>query len=194
MQLPTNTELNILSPDEVEDGWILLFDGATLNGWEPESPGSWKVEDGTLTVNVGPSAGGMLRTTTTYSDFSMTIDFWTEKHDSNSGVFIRCTPSASGTEGPTCYEVNISDASHAFPTGSLVNVQSTLPDFRADTSTKWNTLEITASGNHFLVKLNGRTTVNARDEKLTAGTIALQARGTDLLRFRNIKLRPLTGP
>jgi 3-keto-disaccharide hydrolase len=40
-----------------------------------------------------------------------------------------------------------------------------------------------------VVLLNGRKTVDTHDDKLSAGTIALQASGSGLLRFRNIKIR-----
>jgi hypothetical protein len=44
------------------------------------------------------------------------------------------------------------------------------------------------------VTLNGKTTADAQDQKLTAGTIALQEGGRGefgLVRFRNVKVRPL---
>jgi len=47
-------EINHLSEEEISQGWKLLFDGETLNGWhtynKPGQIGSkWKVEDGLLT-------------------------------------------------------------------------------------------------------------------------------------------------
>ena len=49
-----STNLNSLSEEEMAQGWKLLFDGETLNGWhtynKPGKIGSkWKVEDGLLT-------------------------------------------------------------------------------------------------------------------------------------------------
>ncbi|HEU5319652.1 MAG TPA: DUF1080 domain-containing protein, partial [Methylomirabilota bacterium] len=60
-----------------------------------------------------------------------------------------------------------------------------------DTAGRWNTFEITADGTRLVVKLNGRTAVDARDGKLTSGTIALQAFGTGQIQFRNIRIRPI---
>jgi hypothetical protein len=182
---------NSVTPAEKAQGWISLFDGRTMTGWQPVGDAPWMVDNGTLSVTIVPPVHGDLMTTATYTDFELKVEFWTEKKNSNSGVYLRCTPSAGGKW--TWYEVNISDASDAFPTGSLVGVQSTLPDFRADTSGKWNTMEMTAEGTHFIVKLNGRTTVDGHDSKLTSGPIGLQGGGSGLLRFRNIKVRPITG-
>src|SRR5437667_12014242 len=47
---------NALTRKESADGWMLLFDGKSLNGWEPHVGGDWKVEDGAL-VCPGTTAG-----------------------------------------------------------------------------------------------------------------------------------------
>ena len=39
---------NALTRKESADGWMLLFDGKSLNGWEPHVGGDWIVEDGAL--------------------------------------------------------------------------------------------------------------------------------------------------
>jgi hypothetical protein len=48
----TSTKLNTLTSKEQADGWKLLFDGTTKNGWHVysnKSDGSaWKVTDGAL--------------------------------------------------------------------------------------------------------------------------------------------------
>jgi hypothetical protein len=180
---------NALTPAETAQGWRLLFDGRTLDGWQPDPKAVWRVEDGTLAITVDANNHGDLRRSETLTDFQLKVDFWTEKHNSNSGVYLRCTPAPASPGGRACYELNISDASDAFPTGSIVNVQSTLPDFRADAAGHWNTLDVTVEGNHFVVLLNGRKTVDTHDDKLSEGTIGLQGGGSGLLRFRNLKLR-----
>lgn len=178
---------NALSPSESAAGWILLFDGSTLSGWSPMGESNWKIEDGTITATTG---AGFLATSRTFGNFEFKTDFWADKMV-NSGVFIRCGAAAPGA--PACYEANIFDAHEAWPTGSINNVASVNPN-RLTTTEKWNTLEITADGSHLMVKVNGKTTVDARDERLTSGTIRLQEGGANafgLIRFRNVKIRPL---
>ena len=43
-------ELNKLTPQEVADGWVLLFDGETTFGWSPATAANWAVADGVISV------------------------------------------------------------------------------------------------------------------------------------------------
>lgn len=178
---------NTLTPGESKAGWTLLFDGRTLSGMTSNGEADWKVEDGTITATKGV---GFLVTPKLYGNFELKADFWPDKAV-NSGIFIRC---AEGTPGAmACYEINIFDTHAEFPTGSVNNVKTVLPD-RPNTTEKWNTFEITADGTHLIVKLNGKTTVDARDERRANGKIALQEGGANasgVIRFRNVKIRPL---
>ena len=89
------------------------------------------------------------------------------------------------------YEINIFDTHAEWPTGSINNTKSVLPN-KPDTTEKWNALEITGDGNHLIVKVNGAMTVDVQDERRSTGTIALQEGGANasgLIRFRNVKVR-----
>jgi hypothetical protein len=177
---------NTLSAGESKAGWSLLFDGRTLSGFSPNGEADWKVEDGTITATKGV---GFLVTQKSYGNFELKADFWADK-SVNSGIFLRC---AEGTPSATaCYEANIFDAHAEFPTGSVNNVKTVLPE-RPNTTEKWNTFEVMADGNHLVLKLNGKTTVDARDDRRANGTIALQEGGANafgVVRFRNLKIRP----
>ena len=39
---------NTLTPEEVRAGWILLWDGESTFGWEPQGGAEWKAADGLL--------------------------------------------------------------------------------------------------------------------------------------------------
>ena len=42
-----------LSDDELREGWISLFDGTTLFGWDVPSETNWRVKDGPIVVGAG---------------------------------------------------------------------------------------------------------------------------------------------
>ena len=177
---------NTLSPAESKAGWMLLFDGRSLSGFSPVGEADWKVDEGTITASKGV---GFLVTKQMYGNFELKAEFWPDK-SVNSGIFVRCA------DGPVnamaCYEINIFDTHAEFPTGSINNVKTVLPE-RFNTTEKWNTFEVMAEGTHLVLKLNGKTTVDARDERRASGTIALQEGGattSGVVRFRNVKIRP----
>ena len=114
-----------------------------------------------------------------------------QRGDSNSGVFSRRpTTNPNGLGG---YEINISDPHATSPTGSIVGVHSTLP-YHIKAAGKWSRFDIVAEGPHLVVKVNGETLTDANDNKLTDGALGFQAggpTGSGVIKFRNIKVRPL---
>jgi hypothetical protein len=94
---------NSLTPEEIEAGWILLFDGDTLFGWAPRGPAQWEVADGTIRHKRG-SGGGYLSTTTEFADFQLHAEFWIDDQ-ANSGVFLRC-PATGEITSSNAYEVS----------------------------------------------------------------------------------------
>ncbi len=86
---PPHAPKPALSEAEREQGWALLFDGETFNGWKgvntPDFPyNGWRVENGYIrTIAPGPS--GDIITTGTYRDFDLRFSWRIEK-GGNSGV------------------------------------------------------------------------------------------------------------
>jgi hypothetical protein len=61
---------NRLTPQEIADGWLLLFDGETTFGWESDGP--VKVVDGTLVI--GGERQAITRPTAQFGDFEMRFE------------------------------------------------------------------------------------------------------------------------
>lgn len=184
---PPDPFLNQLTPREIRQGWTLLFDGSTTNGWSPRGASDWEVVDGTLTPKAG-SGGGFLCTQRDFSDFQLRADFWIDA-TANSGVFLRCPPIGDITTA-AAYEVNIYDAHPKWPTGSINDVGRC----RRPTATvgRWNSYDLRAQGTHLVVRLNGRKVLDTHDSRASKGLIGLQTLdGRGVVRFRNLKIRPL---
>ena len=163
--------------------WQTLFDGSSLAGWTPDGDANWQLGDGAVAADSGT---GFLLTNATYADFDLELEFWVSP-DANSGVFIRCAnPSEIGAA--TYYEVNIFDQrpDPTYRTGGIVDVAE--PKVVLETGDRWNSYEISAHGQHLVVKLNGQTTVDTTDDKLAAGPFALQY-GAGRVMFRNVRIR-----
>jgi hypothetical protein len=176
---------NQLTPRQVREGWILLFDGETDFGWKPRGDTRWRVEEGALTATGGR---GMLSTTTEFTDYILSVEAWVDEK-ANSGVFLRCPPEGEITPF-SAYEVNLYDAQPEWPTGSIHSVAKSRRRVRS--AGRWTTMEMRAEGDRLVVRVNGQETVNTRDATRNRGTIALQCFGEGTVRFRNIRLRPLS--
>jgi Domain of Unknown Function (DUF1080) len=73
---------NTLTPKEIADGWILLFDGETTFGWKgQEEGGQPKVTDGALVV----SAAGLC-SRTGFSEFELRFEYKLDKEDAFAGI------------------------------------------------------------------------------------------------------------
>jgi azurin len=89
----TTEQQNMLSDQEKKDGWTLLFDGKTINGWhlfnKGTIPSAWSVDSGRLICN--PHAKdvkhGDLVTDEVYQDFDVRFE-WKISRAGNSGLFI----------------------------------------------------------------------------------------------------------
>lgn len=84
---------NTLTPDEMRDGWQLLFDGKSTAGWRgyqsTTMPASWRAEDGALLSRHenGASTGDIV-TTDQYDNFELCLE-WKMTTGGNSGVMYR---------------------------------------------------------------------------------------------------------
>ena len=83
---PNRRPAHTLTPEQIAEGWISLFDGKTLFGWEPTSDADWKVEDDAIRVSKGEQ--GFLMTTSDFADYELHVEFQAPD-TTNSGVFLR---------------------------------------------------------------------------------------------------------
>lgn len=83
---------NTLTQEEIKDGWKLLFDGQTLNGWHryngQGTPSGWTVKNGELNFNkAGGKEGGDILTDGEYDNYDLRIE-WKISKGGNSGIFV----------------------------------------------------------------------------------------------------------
>jgi Domain of Unknown Function (DUF1080) len=152
---------NALSTAEEKDGWILLFDGKSLDGWQTSSgnPGKMPVEEGCL--NPHQSGGYMLIHKKTWADFVLSLDFKISK-GCNSGVFIRTyplTPRPGKDVGFNGIEVAVDDTKSAglHDTGAFYDLVKPLKNLMKPPG-QWNHMIITCYGPKLAVELNSTVT------------------------------------
>ena len=206
---------NQLSEAEKKDGWQLLFDGDTLNGWTTSSqkPSQRPVED--HAINPRKCGGYMMIYDKPLSDFILSLDFKISK-SCNSGVFVRTfplTPRPGKDVGYNGIEIAVDDTTMAgmHDTGAIYDLVA--PSENAMTPVgEWNHMVITCDRNLIAVELNGKsvskmdldqwTKKNLRPDGSAhkfdvvykdhprSGYIGLQDHGGECW-YKNIKLKPL---
>jgi len=195
---------NHVTAKEDTAGWIQLFDGKSLNGWEGDTD-LWSVKDGTI---VGSTQGHPLKVNTflvynqSYSDFILKADILLR--NGNSGIQFRSVLKNPGwlMEG---YQADASEAGDLSAWGNLYEnggrarrIMRT-SDEGWQVAKKvvkvggWNQIEIFAQGTHIQLKLNGTVTIDMHDDRSASGLIGFQLHpGPPMeVRYRNIRLKLL---
>jgi hypothetical protein len=157
---------NMLTQTEQQQGWKLLFDGKTLNGWRmyKNQPGSWQVNDGMLCSKRSENnAHADLITDDEFQNFELSID-WKISPKGNSGIMYLVTEDhdAAYESGPE-YQLIDDDG---FPehiedwqkTGANYAMQP--PAVKAaNTPGEWNHTVIIVNKGHVEHWLNGKKVV-----------------------------------
>lgn len=155
---------NNLSQKQLEDGWELLFDGKTLDGWRTfknQPNNSWKVVDGTLHSLPFDSANQRadLVTIKQYKNFELQFD-WKIGYQGNSGVMFRVTedldlPYLTGPEYQILDDVGYPGES---PEENLTGANFAMHVAQNKTMNpqgEWNSSKLLVNGNHVEHWLNG---------------------------------------
>ncbi len=172
-----------------DNGWVTLIDGTQgMENFNILGDANWSAQTNAIQATEG-SAASFLVSKKSYSDFSLRIAFWASK-DANSGIFMRCQDPSSVNDR-NCYEANIFDQrpDPSFGTGGIVHIGA-VAEPRPTAGEKWNIYVLTVQGDHLLVELNGKTTVDVRDSQFSSGPFALQW-GRGALRFRKVEIKEL---
>ena len=168
-----NLIANTISPQEAKEGWKLLWDGKTTDGWRgaklsgfPEK--GWKIENGILKVLKGNGAesanGGDIVTTRTYKNFILKVDFKITE-GANSGIKYFVDPEMNQGAGSAigCEFQILDDDRHPDAKlgvkgnrrlGSLYDLIPAPQDKPVDKK-GWNTAVVVVKGNHVEHWLNG---------------------------------------
>ncbi len=182
-------KLNQLTPEQISEGWIQLFDGETLFGWKSTGHNNWHVENGTITADTG--AIGALHTTMEFADHEFFCEFEMD-HDANSAVFVH---SLFNPQDPVneCYEVNLCDNHPKFKTGGIVGHAP--PEKFISGEGGWKSMSLVVKGAMIQVTLEGEEVLKFTDKSPKArksGLLGLQ-KNVGKVAFRNIRLKPILG-
>ena len=171
-----------------EDGWTRMFDGKTLDGWKADQNGeAWTVKDGAI-VGDGEK-GNLFWMNREFENFDWKADVKISD-GGNSGMFFRKGWGPGTAKG---YEAQV-NSTHRDPkkTGGLYNFKDIYEQLVPPDT--WFTQEVIAQGNHIIIKVNGKVTVDYVEatNKFTNGYLALQQHNKgSIVSFKNMMVKPL---
>jgi hypothetical protein len=192
-----------LSAEEAKQGFVSLFDGRTLDGWQGDVKG-YAAENGTILCK----PGGNLYTAKQYANFVFRFEFKLPP-GGNNGVGIR-TPLRNDA-AYAGMEIQILDDDHPKyknlqPYQFHGSIYGVVPAKRGSLKPvgQWNREEIIANGSHIKVTLNGAVIVDADLSKIDKtpdhqkhpglrnpkGYIGWLGHG-DPVAFRNVRIKEL---
>jgi hypothetical protein len=168
---------NTLTDEEKAEGWILMFDGETTDGWrefnEPVFPDTgWYIEDGCLVCEnsgMGEAGfGGDIIYDKKFTNFHLKVD-WMIEEGGNSGIFFLATEEPGKKIWYNAPEYQILDnfSNHIDNTlgvngnrraGSLYDLIPPDPQ-NAKGAMEWNTAEIISYEGTIVFKMNGENTI-----------------------------------
>jgi hypothetical protein len=202
------------APRADREGFIPLFNGRDLGGWQPAV--NWVVEDGVLTLKNRSDRqehnDNYLWTNRQYGDFVLDLEFRVTR-GTNSGVFLRTSDPKDPVQ--TGIEIQVASSAPGRPLGrgGIGGIYDLVaPSANALKPDDWNHYTITCQGPDIEVVLNGRRVSGANLELWTQarqnpdgsankfekplrefarrGFVGLQDHGTPVW-YRNVRIRPL---
>ena len=187
--------------DEKEEGFKVIFDGKSMDGWKvAEHPDTFKLKDREV-VTGGPRAHMFyVGDPKPFKDFELRVDVMTEPN-SNGGIYFHTK--YQDTSWPKYgFEVQVNNSHSDWKrTASLYDVVNVKETYVKDG--EWYTETIIVKGNHVITKINDKVVVDYTEpegtkpgkdftRKLDEGTFALQAHDPkSVVHYKNIRVKRL---
>jgi hypothetical protein len=183
-----------------DDGWTDLFNGKDLTGWKnPYEWGEAKVVDGVIELTGNKKF--FLTTEKQFSDFELEVQVMLPAEGkANSGVMFRCHVEKNKVFG---YQAECDPTDRAW-TGGLYDEgrrKWLFPKTEERGKTKlvqapkgeWISYKIKCVGDHLQIFINGKQTVDYKDDVDAKGYLGLQHHGEkgQTYRFRNIRIKEI---
>jgi hypothetical protein len=211
-----SAEDNTLTKEQRADGWKMLFDGKTLDGWSVKSGfATYKVEDGAIVgTTKAKSPNTFLCSDETFADFELTFDV---KFDQffNSGCQIRSKlrgnkhggrvygPQVEIERSPGQAGYIYGEAAGGWQSPEPKSKDRAVNSHRHFKNDQWNSYRVLAEGRRIRTWINGSLIADLEyDEKRyednPEGFVGLQVHGVGdnprpmSARWKNIYVRPIT--
>ncbi len=182
-----------------DDGFVPLFDGKTLDGWEQHSgKAEYRIEDGAIVgKTVAGTGNSFLCTKKKYGDFVLEfefkvaptmnsgVQFRSEFHAQDTKVEIDGKPKTFPADRVYGYQFEIDPSARAYTGGVydearrgwLADLKDNEAARKAFKQSEWNAARIECKGDSIKTWINGVPAADFKDGMTKEGIIALQVHG-----------------
>lgn len=199
---PASSEPNTLTPEEKEAGFVLLFDGETLEGWKGNRD-VFRIQDGYIvggSLKEPVARNEFLRSTKEYEDFELRLQFRLLGKGSNAGVQIR-TQEIENHHEVRGYQADMGNGwwGCLYDESRRNRILAGPPTEKRDALVKqeqWNDYRIRCQGDRIQLWINGKPTVDYREKEEdipSRGIVAVQIHGgpPSEAHYRSIRIQEL---
>jgi hypothetical protein len=161
-----------------DSSFTSIFDGKTLDGWKMAGDGRFVIVESDIALQSDKGGGLLWYAEKEYKNFILKLEWKVSDECDNSGVFVRFpdpddNPNIAVREG---YEVQIDSKA-----GDPIHQTGAIYDFAAPSRIvskpmgQWNTMEIQALDQSYIVIINGEKATEFTGSKMTEVYVGLQA-------------------
>ena len=168
------------------EGWVDLFNGKDLTGWDVLMCEAVVQDDGSLLLKAG---NGLVQTKEQYADFVLDVEWKALKADNwDSGIYFRYTSVPKGRPWPPRYQANLRKGME----GNVAELKGASSKGLVKPG-EWNRFVLTVRGSEAALEINGKPAWKADGLEVPKGYIALQAEipGGGQFLYRNVRLNVL---
>src|SRR5262249_50722662 len=173
---------NTLTPREIAEGWILLFDGETTFGWKALHDSRWIIAEGMLAPQAATT--GALVMTTPFNDYELSLEYQAKKDGS---------PQVIVSRRMDVQPKKVSPETDAPPSPSGELPTDDVRPLRVMGS-GWNRLHMTVEGTRIVdlsFEGSGKATATKQKTNIPPAAASYFALAGNGFVVRNIKLKPL---
>lgn len=172
-----------LTDEQLAEGWVSLFDGRTLFGWNVPDEADWRIEEDSLLVRADQPVA--LLTSAQFADYVVRMEVKSEP--GASGGLLLHAPAEVVDAATESYRLNLAGGSEAYPAGSLVGRKRAEAEIASE---EWQQYEIRVVGETVEVSVAGEALLTYdAPEPLRLGHLGLQI-DSGQLAVRNFWLQP----
>ena len=174
-----------INDDEVQEGFVELFDGQSLLGWQTVRAGGWAAQEGVLTGSQGTD---WIHTGGVFDDFTLRLEVRIADGQGSANIWFRTADGRGKSRPAEGHRVSLATSAQGPALVLAGGGSHPLAGSALKPIGEWNQCEIRCRGSRVEVALNGNRVASNEAGGPAAGLLGLEVTGGEA-EFRNLRIR-----